>query len=317
MIQILLEILTPAFFMIATGYFCAYKNILPEKSKVILAKFVLTVSLPLFIFANLSQLPRTLSLPFKPLYICLFASMGLYLILFFYHHVYRKKSKQVAAIQAFTLSFPALALLGSPILTHVLKTPTATLLMTANFVTMAIMIPLTFALASSPLFDKKLDSPLKCLFIFLRHPLFFYPGLGLIFGECQIPVPHLLLAGLLIVGSITAFMSLFVLGMMLDSKKIIPDKNKLTRLLLNSIIKLIIQPFIVITLSLLFGLSAQLTIESILLFSLPCAGVSIMFACYFEVKAVEISQTVLLSILLSIISLPVMVYVLHYYFHSA
>jgi predicted permease len=113
-------------------------------------------------------------------------------------------------------------------------------------------------------------------------------------------VPKELVSMLNLIGSATSGVALFVAGLILAASQVKVTVETAG----NTLVKMIVQPLLMVLLVIAFGIGKPLSSEAILLCTLPTAVVPSMFALHYHVYEAETASTLLLTTLAMIVVLP-------------
>lgn len=302
----LLQVFVPMFLFIMIGYALSYKDIVPSNSKHILAKFVITVTLPLLLFAKLATSPPLHSINMPVFYSTLLTLLGMYIGTFGCTLLLRQHSKKTAMLTAMLVSMPELAMMGAPLIGIILPGSTFIAIVLANLVVMLLLIPMSNMVLDWHNIARPIPNKFKQAFHLARQSLILYPLAGIIVAECQFHLPPLLVGATLLVGGLTTIISLLCLGIMLHEDKFTLSKS----LFMNAALKLLAQPLLALLSVWLLGLSGHLAKQIILLAALPSSALVCVFACYFKHDSNDISSSILITLLLSFVSLSLILQIM-------
>jgi malonate transporter and related proteins len=283
--------------VVGFGFFAGKKNIISKDLSHVFSTLVMTFTFPAVLFTSVACTPISDLVNFKFLTVFFFGLMGIYFLVFFFCNKILKRNKQVSAMTAFACSFPNMAFMGIPYLTEVLGSGSVISVAIGNVITSVFMIPITMIYLEQRKNDKKI---FKNEFIKLfKKPLIISPILGILVAFLHIPIPHFIMNGLHILGAATSPIALFGLGLMILKFKFTLSKDAI----IITILKVAVQPFIVIGLILTFNLNGLFAKEIIILTAMPTAVIVSMFAEKYDIYRKETVSAIIGSSIISIVTL--------------
>lgn len=300
MLNTILSSIVPVFFVIALGWFSGKKNIVSTEHKKAFADYVMMFSFPLHLFIGSAKADPKKLLDPKIISTFALALMGLYALSFIIKkHVFKYDSRK-AAQGAIVCAFPNMAFMGIPVLTSLIGPEALISVAIGNVITSIFMIPLTTIIlesnnaSASPMAIIK-SSMINCI----KKPLIIAPILGLLCSVLQIHIPVVISHSFELIGKSTSGVSLFSLGLIMASYKIVLSAE----VYFNIFMKNILQPVLMAALLVLFHLKGMMAKEILLLCAMPTATISTMFGLKYGVSEVESSSSTILGTIFSIITL--------------
>ncbi|EAD5709526.1 AEC family transporter [Listeria innocua] len=143
----------------------------------------------------------------------------------------------------------------------------------------------------------------------VRMPIAYGALLGLILQLLHIPLPSALMTCVKLVGDAAIPTIMIVLGMQLAVISF--RRIELDKVGIALVLKLLIAPFIAFGLTLILPVDEMTKQIMILLAAMPTAANTTLMAVQFDTKPDLVSSTTFISTVLSIITLPIVLYFLH------
>ena len=137
----------------------------------------------------------------------------------------------------------------------------------------------------------------------LSEPLACVPLIGVILTLCGFQSPKLLQDMLDQIGSITSGAALFAVGVTIGIGKINFSKGALG----IAVLKVAVQPIVMLGIAVWIGLSSDEVTKAILLVAFPGSAVAAMIALRFESLENETASAFVISAILSLITLPLLI----------
>lgn len=304
MLDTILNSIVPVFFVIALGWFAGRKNIVSTEHKKAFADYVMMFSFPLHLFIGSAKAdPEVLLNPETILSFAL-ALMGLYLIAFMVQKYIFKFDSRKAAQGSIVCAFPNMAFMGIPVLTSLIGPEALISVALGNVITSLFMIPITTIILES---DNASASPMEIIkssmINCIKKPLIIAPILGLICSVLHIQVPQVVAHSFDLIGKSTSGVSLFTLGLIMASYKIVLSRE----VYFNIFMKNILQPILMWVLIGFFHLKGIMAKEVMLLCAMPTATISTMFGLKYGVSEIESSSSTILGTIFSIITLSFLI----------
>ncbi|PKU21695.1 AEC family transporter [Telmatospirillum siberiense] len=142
-----LSITAPIFIVILLGYVSTWKNITTKADVRALGVFVIKFALPALIFRSLSQRSLSEIVNFDYLLACATGSLSVFLSMFAFARIVRKKNMAVSAMHALGSSVSNSGFIGYPIAMLVLGPAVVVALALTMIIENIVMIPLALVLA--------------------------------------------------------------------------------------------------------------------------------------------------------------------------
>jgi malate permease and related proteins len=141
-----------------------------------------------------------------------------------------------------------------------------------------------------------------------RMPVMYGAVLGVIFQIANIPLPSTIIDGISMVGSASIPVVMLILGMQLAEIK--PQKFNIKYVSSITLLRMVISPLLALVLVQIMPVSELIKHVFILLAAMPVAANTTMLAVQFDCKPDLISFTTLVTTLISLISIPFVLYLL-------
>jgi len=296
---------SPLFLVILLGYILKKISFFDDKTVSELNRLVYYIAFPLLLFSGTSNIE--LEKVFSLALLLGFPSVILtIMILSFFVSLLTKQFQRGTFIQG---SFCAnLVYLGLPIVLTVLgeeASGVATVLAaTGTIVSTILSITILRFYDPSP----KKEGALGRIKTFSTNPLIISIGAGIVFSYLEISLPEFVLDTLSLISRITLPLILLIIGFSLSFQKI---KEYVLLDALSAFIKLLIMPaFCFLIMSRVFNASGTLLFASVLMAAMPTAVISYSFAKEFHSDDKLAGSIVNFSTLLSMITIPIIIYLL-------
>ena len=200
--------------------------------------------------------------------------------------------------------------MGIPFLTYVIGTSALISIAKANFIVSMVLIPLTIIFIEGAKIKNTTKTTLvvKSFLRSFKQPMFLSVIIGSFFSFSGLTayIPIFITSGLHGISQACVFVSLFAVGTALYGIKIRFSQS----LLFNLLIKSILSGFIALGVTRLFGLTGNDARELVYLLALPTATMATVLSIEWDIDVEEIMSIYLITTILSIITLPVFMYIL-------
>ncbi|MDT3720056.1 AEC family transporter [Pseudomonas oryzihabitans] len=289
MIETIGQALAPIVFVTLLGWCAGRWGVLPQAASKTLATFVVIFALPiaLFLAAANTRPEQILNLP----YVASLAAglVGVWLLGLLLGRYRGGQTWREGAMRGITVAFPNMAYCGPPVLTAAIGPSAVLAVIVGNLIFTLVVIPLSLLLLSG-------GGARQALGKALRQPLVILPLLGLICALLGIRLPHLLVTATDEIGRAAGGVALFTLGLILSGIRPSLDRD----ILLNVVLKNLLQPLVMLGVGLAVGLQGELLRQVFLLGVLPAATAAPTLAMAHGVYTEDAARSVLFSTLLAI-----------------
>ena len=306
-ISVIIQALVPVAFVILLGLLAGRRGLVKPAQSGVLSALALDFCLPALLFAATAQM--TLA-QFENWRFFVGIAAGLlivYLIALALSLYVFRKPVATSGLQALNSAFPNMAFMGVPVLIAVIGTSAVLSVVIGNLISSFLLLPLTLTLLESGkprgAGDGGKSVALRSVLGAVKQPLVWAPLAGIVFALLQVPLPHVAVKSLDLIGSATSGVALFALGLVLSGQRLRVGRAAL----LNVAFKIVFQPLVMLALAVLLDVTGIYRRELILLAALPTASMTAMFAVQYDVYVAESDATILLSTTLSIVTLGVFI----------
>lgn len=302
-------VLLPTFFVLALGYFAGRsKRIKSNQISGLDELAILYYALPASIFVGISSIPRDRLLQQSTFFLALsIAFLGFYLIIwlasrFVFHH-----TVGAAALQAVLISSPTALLMGMPILSGRFGAASTVVIAMYTVLINVIQTPLTLILIEveksqqtgehsnlNQIFRSSMSKSIKA-------PLVWVPFLAIVIVLLGVKVPRIVDEMLNLIGATTSGIAIFFAGLTLAAYKLRLNRE----VIINSILKVIVQPLLMVVLLLLFSIPNPTAQEGVVACALPTGVIGVVLASHYQIYASEASSTLFLASVMTIVTLPI------------
>ena len=303
--------LLPVFFALAIGYGAGKLKIVDNKHVDVLNTVVMSIALPIALFAILAGAERADVLEHSSVAAAVFMVMAVtYAAMYALQRYIFRQTASVSAVQSLTVAFPNTAAIGLPIADAVLG-HTGELAVAISLAVGAITLsPLTITIVNRNRPDPadgttatERPSVVVAFLKALRTPVVIAPILGAVWTLTGVPFPSLLASTLDELGGITAGLALFVTGLVLSNQKLRLTGN----VTLSTLFADVARPVIALLVVVLLGLSSAMAVEVVVLMAVPCGFFGVLLALGRRVPAGAAGPTLFYSTLLSAATLSVVI----------
>lgn len=307
MFYLILTAILPIFIIMSLGIISTKLKNFPENTDTALNNYVFYFALPLLLFASMATTPIQTVLNWQFMLVFFLAMVILFILgLVIY---WRKYPPAERIILALSIASPNMAYMGIPILMILLGSKVLVPVSLATILFCLIMavgvVTIEFCHAGLS-FRQIIKNGLMSL---IKNPLIVAPMLGIIWTALHIPTPRILTYICHLVGDTAAPCALFAIGVTLKQR---PVKYRWGFLSVASVIKLVLQPLLVLGLLYLIPLQPFWAVSAFVLAGLPTLMVCYILAQQFDANKETVASLILVSTLASIVTLSVIIISLPY-----
>ncbi|MEY8772144.1 AEC family transporter [Erwinia sp. ACCC 02193] len=312
MTYVIVHALAPIFVIMLLGFYAGKAKKVDNHNVALLNVFVMDFALPAALFTATVQTPWAGIVGQAPLVVVLVLAMWIaYAAIYFLCTRVFHKAPQDAAVLTLTVALPNYAALGLPILGSVLGSTPETSLSVAVSIACGSVLMTPFCLLILEREKAKTEgtqhSSATMLPILMWRsvikPIVWCPLLGVVLSAFGFHMPELLLSTIRPLGLAATATALFLTGLILSARQIRINQA----VIVASVTKLLIQPFIAWGIVLALGLHGPLAITSILMIALAAGFFGVVFGNRFGVESPDAEATLLITSVLSIVTLPLFI----------
>jgi malonate transporter len=308
MLPTTLSVLLPLFFVMGLGYFAGRTQRIDSHQRHGIQRVLVEFALPAALFVGTAQTPRAELVQMAPLlaalllvFAAVWLSAQILARLLFAHEA------GTAALQATTVAFPNTGFIGVPILGGLFGASSIPLVGMATGMGTLLFIPITVIVLELTR-HRSAHAPqstwrgvvIPAFWNAIRAPLVWAPLAAAALALFEIAVPRDILNVLHFLGSITAGLAMFAVGLTLAAYPLRADFETAG----NAFLKMILQPLLLFLLAPLLGISAPLAQQGVILCTLPSGILATVLAARYETYQAEASSTLVLTSLLLLALLP-------------
>ena len=303
------SVLLPVLFVMGLGALAGYAKQFDKDQVQGLNTLVLEFALPASLFVGIVTTSRSSLLAAGPFVLALLITfVGLFVVVALFSVFGLHHGLGEAAIQASSCSFSNVVFIGLPIFTPLFG-PSSILTVAVSALVLNVTVgPLTVILSEydqqrAPGGKTRSFAALvgQALLSSFKKPVVWAPVLATILVLLGLSVPKELVSMLNLIGSATSGVALFVSGLILAASRL-----KVTvEIAGNTLVKMIVQPLLMVLLVRAFGIGKPLSSEAILLCTLPTAVIPTVFTLHYHVYEAEAASTLLLTTLAMIVLVPI------------
>ncbi|WBF46259.1 AEC family transporter [Serratia rubidaea] len=313
MTYIIIHALAPIFVIMLLGFYAGKTKMVDNQNVSLLNIFVMDFALPAALFSATVQTPWLGIVQQSPLIVVLVLAMWLtYAAIYFVSTRLFHKSPQDAAVLTLTVALPNYAALGLPILGSVLGESPGTSLSVAVSIACGSVLMTPFCLlilerekarAAGGVQQAGARMLPMLMWRSVIKPIVWGPLLGVVLSAVGVRMPEMVLAAIKPLGLAATAAALFLTGVILSARRLQINAS----VLLASVTKLLIQPFIAWGIVLALGLHGSVAITAILMIALSAGFFGIVFGNRFGVQSPDAEATLLISSVLCILTLPLFI----------
>lgn len=313
MTYVIIHALAPIFVIMLLGFYAGKAKMVDNKNVSLLNIFVMDFALPAALFSATVQTPWSGIVQQSPLIVVLVLGMWItYAGIYFICTKVFKKTPQDAAVLTLTVALPNYAALGLPILGSVLGESSATSLSVAVAIACGSVLMTPFCLLilerekareSGAIQGSTLTMLPVLMWRSVKKPIVWGPLLGVVLSAVGIHMPEMVLPSIKPLGLSATASALFLTGLILSARQLKIN----TCVVLSSVTKLLIQPFIAWGIVLAMGLHGDVAVTAILMIALSAGFFGIVFGNRFGVQSPDAEATLLISSVLCILTLPLFI----------
>ncbi|WP_263358158.1 AEC family transporter [Acidicapsa ligni] len=298
--------LIPIFFVLILGYVAGRRHTFNSEQASGFSKLALGFALPATLFVNMTDIPKNLLLQQSGLVVALFIShIGLFLLALFAMEQIPSLKGTPAAIYALMLSSSAAPVFGIQVLRPLLgETSAGTVSLVALSIDFVIPLAIIFLEMNSAPGSSALnqDSPIAMgIKNGLKSPLLWAPVLGILSVLVGIHVPTEVSSSLSMIGSATAGVAVFTVGLILAAHAFRFSRA----VVLGTIGRITIQTALLFALLRWMHISGPFAREALVCASFPMATVVVLFAAKYKTLEDETASILLLSTTSLFVTVPV------------
>lgn len=311
----LAAVLLPVFFVLALGYAAGKRSAFDANQVEGLSKLAISFALPASLFVAMTDIPRSLLLEQGPLVLALIlAHLGLFFIAWLALGFIKSLRGTPAILYALMLSTSATPDFGLAVLRPILG-PTASgavglVALSINFVVPAAVVLLEVEAAKHGSMAEAgaTSSPiLTGLGSGLKLPLLWAPIVGIAIVIAKIPLPNVIAACFALIGSTTAGVAVFAVGLVLAAHVFSFSRA----VFLGALGRLTVQNLVLLALLRLLHVNSPFAREALICSSFPLATVVVLFAERYKSSQSEMASMLLLSILSLSVTIPIILWLTH------
>ncbi|MDK1705012.1 AEC family transporter [Serratia rubidaea] len=313
MTYIIIHALAPIFVIMLLGFYAGKTKMVDNQNVSLLNIFVMDFALPAALFSATVQTPWLGIVQQSPLIVVLVLAMWLtYAAIYFVSTRLFHKSPQDAAVLTLTVALPNYAALGLPILGSVLGESPGTSLSVAVSIACGSVLMTPFCLLILEREKARAAGGVQLagarmlpllMWRSVIKPIVWGPLLGVVLSAVGVRMPEMVLAAIKPLGLAATAAALFLTGVILSARRLQINAS----VLLASVTKLLIQPFIAWGIVLALGLHGSVAITAILMIALSAGFFGIVFGNRFGVQSPDAEATLLISSVLCILTLPLFI----------
>ncbi|WP_019995050.1 AEC family transporter [Aureimonas ureilytica] len=296
MIQTLVSVLTPVFFMLGLGFVSGKRHWVNPHGTDMLGAFIAKFALPVSLFLAIVTAPRHLLAPELVPTVAYAAALLSGFAIALYTASRAGFSPVTAALYSLTAGMPNLGGIGLALFQSLEGSEAAVSLAVANLVG-----TLTVILACFVRLEMQGGGhPLRAVSAALLKPMTIVPTLGFVVAFLDLPFPDLFVSALRPLAQSTAGAGLFLTGVILSTQRLRPTRP----VMLGALASNIVQPAVALIACLALHLPAHLEARAIIAMAIPAGFVGTILSAVYREGAEEAGGVLVASSALSIVTLP-------------
>ena len=310
MMNHIVESILPVFLLIMLGWVSLKFQVVDQTAKKTCATLVSVYVFPALLLMETATTDPGKVLDLSWMSAFFLAMATIWMLVFLLGHYVFKYSIKNTAMTSMLCTFPNMAGMGIPFLTHIIGSSAIISVARANFVVSLSLIPLTLFLLEVN--DSDSRRPLKAighaLAQSIRKPMFLAVVFGAMisFSHTSSYIPVVIKDAMEMTAKACIFISLFAVGLALHDTKFQFGKA----LVLNLFIKSILSGLVAWLFAVLFHLHANDLKEMVFLMAMPTATIATILSMQWQAAHEEAMSLYLCSTVISVVTLPVFIYLL-------
>ncbi|WP_322552682.1 AEC family transporter (plasmid) [Priestia megaterium] len=303
-------ILTPIFFVIALGYLAGYFKKFDATTSKGLNTLVTKFALPAHLFVGITTTSKQTLIEKWPFLLTLVIGIvGFYIVFLLIAKYAFKFSLTGASMFSLNSTQPTFAFMGIPVLGSLFGADVVAIpIAITGIVVNAMLDPLATIIGTvgerqnegTDEEESLFKVTVKSILHGLSEPLAFVPLVGVVLVLFGFHTPDLLANSLDQIGSVTSGVALFAVGVTIGIRRI---QFSLTAFGI-ALLKIIVQPLVMLGIALAIGLSSDDVTKLVLLVAFPGSAVAAMISVRFDNLASETTSAFVISAIMSLVTLP-------------
>lgn len=307
--QEVFSIIFPLFGLVLLGFLFGKTKLLGGGNAKALNDYVYYIALPVLLFYQTAKSPLSALLNYPFILTVLFSNIAILIISFFAGKILFKHSIKYASAYAFSASFSNVGFMGIPLLIAALGEkgilPAILMAIVGNTVVIGLVVILLEAGGKSV--NSITEILQHSILSLLKNTMVIGSALGILVAWSELSMPLAVNNLLSMISQSAAPVALFSIGLSMVGLGI---KIKLSELVSITLLKLIVFPLITLFLvSYIFPLEKEWAASAILLSALPTGTVVYIVCQKYDLYVKESSSVFLVTTLLSVVTLPPLLYI--------
>ena len=305
----LADLILPVFAVVVTGWLVGAAGYLPRGLSDALIHFAYNVAMPALLIVTIAQEPADALIDWRFLVAFGGGSLLCFALVFGIVRMRGGYSLASQTMYGMAASMTNTGFVALPVLHAIYGQRVVLPAAIATVFVAVVMFPVSIILLEWARQEARQPGAGSALLLphILLNPMVLATLVGIAWSALRLPMPMPVDAFLNILAAALAPCALFAIGLGLSIDAL---HTKLGRSLLLAAIKLVIMPLIVFGLSIAFGLSPLYTIAAVICAAVPTAKTVYILAGEYRCEETMVAATVSMTTLLSIVSLPVWLYLL-------
>ena len=302
-------IVFPIFTLVLIGYLFGKTEILSDGNAKALNDYVYYIALPVLLFYETAKTPLTELLHYDFIAAVMCGNLAILVISFFLGKVLFKHSVKCSSLYAFAATFSNTAFIGIPLFITAFgqdgTLPAIITTIVGNIIVLGIVV--VFVETSQKSVNTAYEIIYHSVISLLKNPLVVGSILGILVAVTNISLPIALNNLLFMISNSAAPVALIAIGLSMIGLGV---RIKIDELLSLIVLKLLIFPLITfLIVTYVIVLDKDWAISAIILSSLPTGTLAYVISQKYGLYIKESSSVFLVTTLLSVITLPLLLYV--------
>lgn len=297
-----IQVMLPVILLVLTGILLNRLRLLDEKSAGVINSFLFNCSIPALIFVSIATTPLEEILDGKFVLGWLISVLAVFFSIFLIFKGILRADTGRATMASFCASASNTALIALPILIGLYgKKSSIPVAVTIILFVLVLMPFISFLMEFSKKQERSEHIILQALKNTAKNPFLIAGALGVLFTVFSIPLPLFFSDYLHYIGNTTVALALIIIGVGLCN---IRFSGKVLEICTVTLANIALKPVISIAFAYYFGLSPFYAISLLVCTAVPTAKTAYIFSKQYHTYEQETAATIFLGSVLTVVSLP-------------
>lgn len=303
-----ISVLVPVLFVLALGFAAGRAKAFKDDAVSVINELVLDFALPATLFAGTISVSRSALFEELPLFLALLVSLAAaFTAVFVLARGVFRHSAVAATVQALGVAFAAGPFSSPAILSGIYDASSAVAVSLIAIVLNVVILPAATTIiglsrtsngGARTRFGPRLASSFLDA---LKTPYVWAPILAIVLVLTGVEMPTVVISSLQLIGTGTSGVALFVAGLTLSARRIVPS----VEVIVNTLLKLVGVPALYAACAVVVGLHGAPFSEGLILAALPTGAIAMLFATRYREYQDQASSTLAMTNLGMIATLPI------------